>query len=119
MVKSTRPKLINSDKVYRIRVKESVINPAYFELILNTPHYQREIERLKTGISESGVNLTQSQFLKIEIPVPILMEQQLIVDELESKLTVCDKIEETISRSLLQAETLKQSILKKAFEGKL
>ncbi|MDD3321446.1 MAG: hypothetical protein PHS59_08385 [Paludibacter sp.] len=47
------------------------------------------------------------------------MEQQLIVDELESKLTVCDNIAETISQSLLQAETLKQSILKKAFEGKL
>jgi type I restriction enzyme S subunit len=46
-------------------------------------------------------------------------EQQLIVDELESKLTVCDKIEETISQSLQQAETLKQSILKKAFEGRL
>jgi type I restriction enzyme S subunit len=48
-----------------------------------------------------------------------LKEQQLIVDELESKLTVCDKIEETITNSLLQAETLRQSILKKAFEGKL
>jgi type I restriction enzyme, S subunit len=38
---------------------------------------------------------------------------------LESKLTVCDKIEETISQALQQAETLRQSILKKAFEGKL
>ena len=38
---------------------------------------------------------------------------------MESKLTVCDKIEETISQSLLQAETMKQIILKKAFEGKL
>jgi type I restriction enzyme S subunit len=37
----------------------------------------------------------------------------------EGKLSFCDKIEETISQSLLQAETLKQSILKKAFEGKL
>ncbi|WP_276979237.1 restriction endonuclease subunit S [Flavobacterium filum] len=51
--------------------------------------------------------------------LPPLPEQQLIVSELESKLTVCDKIEETISQSLQQAETLKQSILKKAFEGKL
>ena len=40
-------------------------------------------------------------------------------EELESKLTVCDKIEETISQSLHQAETLRQSILKQAFEGKL
>jgi len=48
-----------------------------------------------------------------------LEEQNRIVSELESKLTVCDKIEETISRCLQQAETLRQSILKKAFEGKL
>jgi type I restriction enzyme S subunit len=55
------------------------------------------------------------------IPFPLcsLPEQTLIVTELESKLTVCDKIEETISQSLLQAESLRQSILKKAFEGKL
>ncbi len=51
--------------------------------------------------------------------LPPLPEQQLIVSELEIKLTVCDKIEETISQSLLQTETLRQSILKKAFEGKL
>jgi hypothetical protein len=31
----------------------------------------------------------------------------------------CDKIEETISQSLQQAETLRQSILKKAFSGEL
>ena len=46
-------------------------------------------------------------------------EQNYIIDELESKLTVCDKIEETISQSLQQAETLRQSILKKAFSGEL
>jgi type I restriction enzyme S subunit len=34
-------------------------------------------------------------------------------------MTVCDKIEETIGQNLQQAETLKQSILKKAFEGRL
>lgn len=56
---------------------------------------------------------------KTIIPFPLLEEQQLIVSELESKLTVCDKIDDTISQSLLRAETLRQSILKKAFEGQL
>lgn len=46
-------------------------------------------------------------------------EQSLIVSEIESRLSVCDKIEESIIHSLLQAEALRQSILKKAFEGKL
>jgi len=119
MVKQTRPRLINCDKVYRIKVNLKIVKPEYFELILNTPHYQREIEKMKSGISDSGLNLTQSKFLKIEIPIPPLAKQQSIVDELESKLTVCDKIEETIIQSLQQAETLRQSILKKAFEGRL
>jgi type I restriction enzyme, S subunit len=55
----------------------------------------------------------------IPIALPSKLEQKRIVDELESKLTACDRIEETISHSLQQAETLRQSILKKAFEGKL
>ena len=119
MIRKTRQRLINCDKVYRIKVNTKIISPEYFELILNTPYYQREIEKMKSGISDSGLNLTQVKFLKIEIPIPTLKEQQLIVSELESKLTVCDKIEETISQSLQQAEMLRQSILKKAFEGEL
>jgi len=34
-------------------------------------------------------------------------------------MSVADKLEETITASLQQSETLRQSILKKAFEGKL
>ncbi|HOZ29410.1 MAG TPA: restriction endonuclease subunit S [Bacteroidales bacterium] len=119
MVKSTRQRLINCDKVYRVKVNRKVITPEFFEFILNTPFYLREIEKMKSGISDSGLNLTQLKFLKIEIPVPPIAQQQLIVSELESKLTICDKIEQTINESLQQAETLRQSILKMAFEGRL
>ena len=45
--------------------------------------------------------------------------QKMLVEEIESRLSVCDKIEESIEQGLLQAEALRQSILKKAFEGKL
>lgn len=64
-------------------------------------------------------NLNLKIVNEIPISLPSLKEQQQIVEILESKLTVCEKIEETISQSLLQTETLRQSILKKAFEGKL
>jgi type I restriction enzyme S subunit len=57
---------------------------------------------------------------ELQIPIPsTAKEQDLIVQELESKLTICDNISATITQSLAQAETLRQSILKKAFEGKL
>jgi len=75
------------------------------------------LNKNQKGAVKAGLNLDDLK----TFPVPLcsLEEQQLIVDELESKLTVCDKIEETICQSLQQAETLRQSILKKAFEGKL
>ena len=76
-----------------------------------------DIRRLSSGGVQPNLNLGIVK--KTIIPFPTLLEQQLIVSELESKLTVCDKIEETIAQSLQQAETLRQSILKKAFEGKL
>lgn len=46
-------------------------------------------------------------------------EQHQIVQEIESRLSVCDKVEESITESLEKAKALRQSILKKAFEGDL
>ncbi len=53
------------------------------------------------------------------IPICSLSEQHVIVQEIESRLSVCDKVEESISESLEKAKALRQSILKKAFEGTL
>lgn len=61
-------------------------------------------------------NLNLKIVKEIPIKLPKIKEQGQIVNEIESKLTICDQIEKTISQSLQQAETLKQSILKKAFE---
>ena len=68
-----------------------------------------------------GLRRVPKQFIEnYSFPFPpTLSEQQLIVQEIESRLSVCDKIEESITGSLQQAEALRQSILKKAFEGKL
>ncbi len=79
--------------------------------------HKSKLEKLAPATAQKNINVDILE--KVKIPLPSLSEQQLIVSELESKLTVCDKIEETISQSLQQAETLRQSILKKAFEGKL
>jgi len=47
------------------------------------------------------------------VPFPDLHEQHQIVQEIESRLSVNDKIEESIKESLLEVEALRQSILKK------
>jgi len=89
----------------------------FFEYLFQSPLLQRQIEKSKKATAQA--NLFLGPIKNLDIILCSLEEQQLIVDELESKLTVCDNIEATISKSLLQAETLRQSILKKAFEGRL
>jgi type I restriction enzyme S subunit len=64
-------------------------------------------------------NVNGTKLSKMPIPLPPLAEQRRIVSEVERRLSVCDKMEATITESLQKAESLRQSILKKAFEGKL
>jgi len=119
LVRKTKLKLINCDKVYRIKLKDTVVLPEYFELVLNSPDYLKLINDIKTGSSDSGLNLTQDRFLKLEIPLPSIKEQIEIIKQIESRLSVCDSIEQNIAAGLEKAEALRQSILKKAFEGNL
>jgi type I restriction enzyme S subunit len=53
------------------------------------------------------------------VPIASLEEQAQIDQEIESRLSVCDKLAETIDASLRQTDALRQSILKKAFDGRL
>jgi len=71
-----------------------------------------------TGSTIRNVGLKAMREFEIAIP-PSLEEQRAIVAEIDSRLSVCDKIEASIEQSLQQAESLRQSILKKAFEGEL
>ena len=55
----------------------------------------------------------------MEIQLPSIVEQHLIVQEIERRFSVADEVEKIVDQSLRQSERLRQSILKKAFEGKL
>ena len=83
--------------------------------------WSNEIEKVfqlgKNSTTQSAFGIQKAR--KIEIPIPSLSEQQKIVEILEEKLSVCDQMEQTITQSLQQAESLRQSIFKQAFEGKL
>jgi type I restriction enzyme S subunit len=75
---------------------------------------------INQAIGGAQPNISQSILRDLDIMLPsTLAEQHRIVSEIESRLSVCDKIEESIATALQQAEALRQSILKKAFEGKL
>lgn len=77
----------------------------------------KELRTINQGAAQPNLN---TEIIKsYDIPYCSFSEQQRVVLEIESRLSVCDKLEETITQSLAQAEALRQSILKKAFAGKL
>ena len=85
------------DKAYRLRCKSNVVHPVFLELILNAPQIVDAVNKLKTGISDSGVNLTQKGFGELLIPLPPLAEQQRIVAEVERRLSVVEELETVVT----------------------
>ncbi len=77
-------------------------------------------EQIKSNASSTTLPiLNKSKFSNLDfIKIP-LTEQHVIVREIETRLSVCDKVEQNINEALEKAEALRQSILKKAFEGRL
>ncbi len=103
----------------RIRLLENVLMPKYFLFYFRAELFQRMIFDQSQGTAMNNL-IGIKDFKEITITFPEDVEEQLkLVSEIESRLSVCDKIEESIEQGLQQAEALRQSILKKAFEGKL
>lgn len=118
VVKKVSKKLMISDKTLRFKFLP-MINKYYILYFLRTHLGRKQIGELSTGNQDSMRNIGQARIKQICSPLCSLPEQHAIVREIESRLSVCDKVEESISQGLKKAEALRQSILKKAFEGKL
>jgi len=96
----------------------NIVDKQYLRYCITSQRFINYAHKNATGSTIKNVGLKSMR--EFEIPLPATIEeQQLIVGEIEFRLSVCDKIEESIEQSLKQSEALRQSILKKAFEGKL
>lgn len=89
LVRQSRPRLLLSGKMYRFRAIPDV-DPRFLEYYLLSPNAQAAIDSMKTGISESGLNLTKSRFLGLPVPVAPLAQQQRIVEILDDHLSRLD-----------------------------
>ncbi len=103
---------------YLIRiVLEKEINAKFVYTFFQSQSYWMQIHQGKVGSGQPNVNA--KILSRITLPLPPLSEQQAIVSEVESRLSVTDEVEKTITAELKRAEQLRQSILKKAFSGEL
>lgn len=118
IVDRTTRKLMLSDKILRFLFSKGV-SKRFILYYLKSLKGRQQIELLSTGNQDSMRNIGQEKIRQIEIAMCSINEQDKVVFEIETRLSVADKMKSSINESLLQSETLRQSILKKAFEGRL
>ena len=84
---------------------------------LKSDYGQKDLLKNKRGGGKLGLGLDDIR----DTPVPVVTDEIAIGigNKIDSKMSVCDGIEQTVEIALHQADALKQSILKKAFEGGL
>lgn len=107
-----------SGKMYRMRPSRHA-EPAYLEAALRTSAAQLAIDQLKTGMSESGMNLTHERFATLRIPVAPAAEQRRIVAKLDALTARTARARADLDRIPALAARYKQAVLGTAFSGTL
>ena len=116
LLKGNVPEAVFASYLIRTIINNSISKKYVFQFFQSN-FYWDQIQKAKVGIGQPNVN---AQLLsRLLIPLPPLLEQHQIVAEIERRLSVADQLEKVVEQSLKQAERLRQSILKQAFEGKL
>lgn len=109
--------LVNQ-RVAAIRFNRNIALPEFYQYYLASLDYRNQFFRYETGnVGQGNVGIKALQ--EPEVPVPDILIQKNILSKVESRLSVCEEIEKTADKAIFEADAMRQSILKEAFEGRL
>lgn len=105
-----------STNLMRVSLDCQKVLPEYFIYLFQSKGIVLDqVKELCKG--STRIFLNQTILKQIQFPIPNVHEQLQIINTIESRLTVCDNIEKTVDTALAQADAMRQSILKQAFEA--
>lgn len=96
-----------------ILVSKTLCQPKYIYYFLQLNY--ENTRRVGSGNNQKALN--KERVRAIRVPFAPIAEQSIIVKEIEKRLSICKNIEQTVNTALAQADAMRQSILKQAFEG--
>ena len=111
------PECIHQNHVFRARPYVAALNPKLVSWYANTFGQKFFFDEGKHTTNLASISMTKLKGLPVPIPPPA--EQSRIVAEVERRLSVVEELEVVVSTNLQRATRLRQSILQKAFTGKL
>lgn len=96
-----------------ILVSKTLCQPKYIYYFLQLNY--ENTRRVGSGNNQKALN--KERVRAIRVPFAPIAEQSIIVKEIEKRLSICENIEQTVNTALAQADAMRQSILKQAFEA--
>lgn len=120
IVKSTRPKLMLSDKIFRFHFKnDSPIDHKFLDYVFKSSVLRKQIQKESTGTSPTMKNISKEKVLNLLVPAKDIREQMLIVatlDRLQSKLDALNRLQ---AETATELDALMPAVLERAFRGEL
>jgi type I restriction enzyme S subunit len=108
---------IHQNHVFRARLLDAGLNPRFVSWYANTSGQKFFFDEGKHTTNLASISMSRLKGLPVPIPPPA--EQERIVTEVDRRLSVIDALEQVVSANLQRAARLRQSILDRAFSGRL
>ncbi len=114
LVEATRKNLMISDKIIRFHPIETGIDGHFLVLCLNTGATAAYLEKAKSGMAASQVNISQEKLHSAPIPLPPLKIQKLIVSKVVEMTAICDHLKGRFTESNELQQKLADTLVEQA-----
>ena len=116
LVETTRPRLMMSDLIFRLQVRdEARLNKAFLHALLTNPRKRAEVQKLAGGSAGSMPNISKAKLLAMEVEVPPISLQQ----DFASRVSRARRIRASNEVAAAEADALFASLRQRAFQGEL
>ncbi|MGG4393338.1 restriction endonuclease subunit S [Paenibacillus thiaminolyticus] len=103
------------DKLWKIKLNESIVNKYFFSSVLSNSSFRTIISNRASGTSGSMMNISKSKLLDLAIILPLLEKQS----KYETIKRGIDRQKSIMKKQLIQLETNFNALLQRAFKGEL
>lgn len=108
------PEMKYQKALHRVRCSKGY-EPRMLVVLLEHLAKSGRLEKWFTGSTIK--HFTRESFIQLPVSLPSILEQKIILDEIDRRLSVTEELEATIQTNLKRVESLRQTILQNVFSS--
>ncbi|MCL5968717.1 MAG: restriction endonuclease subunit S [Betaproteobacteria bacterium] len=112
-------RLMLSDKIFRFRVREDVLNPRYLVLAMGARYLRHQIKSVISGAEGLANNIAKSDVMELLLVVPPILEQRRIVEDLDRAISSSKVLCGSLGESITLAKERRAALITAAVTGQI